>query len=598
MRGDADASPCPRWSRARSGTFVRDLRRRPGDAPLPGRARDRARRRASRSSTSSRSAARCSSRFGDDVHVLGGRLADAMRVEVPGVSAPPPADRRRRAARRRRPRAAADQRAAPGALQGPRSAAALALLGPAFVAAVAYIDPGNFATNIAGGAKYGYLLVWVIIAANLMAMLVQYLSAKVGVATGRNLPELCRDALPAPGHLGPVGPGGDHRHRDRPRRVRRRRDRAQPAVRRPAVHRRPDDRRRRVRRSSRCRRAATARFELAIAGLLGIVLLGFLYDLLQVGVDGPRVRSAGLVPHFDGTESILIAVGILGATVMPHVVYLHSALTQSRIKAEDDDERRELHALPARRRADRHGPRGRDQPDDAGRRRPALPRHRAHRRRLDRGRPRRASTRCSAAAPRSPSRSRCWPPGLSSSSVGTLRRPGRDAGLHQLPHPALPAPRDHHGARADRARRSASTRPTRSCSRRSCSALRHPVRARADDPADPPRGPHGRARQPPRSRPSIASHRRGDDHRAERRSCSTRRSRELTRVRSVGEHPAVDAREDEGTRGASGRRRAPARQRRAAPRRRARPAAAPRRTTSPRARRSARAAGSPRASRG
>jgi manganese transport protein len=74
----------------------------------------------------------------------------------------------------------------------------LALLGPAFVAAVAYIDPGNFATNIAGGAKYGFLLVWVIIAANLMAMLVQYLSAKVGIATGMNLPELCRAHLPRP----------------------------------------------------------------------------------------------------------------------------------------------------------------------------------------------------------------------------------------------------------------------------------------------------------------------------------------------------------------------------------------------------------------
>ena len=78
------------------------------------------------------------------------------------------------------------------------SAAALALLGPAFVAAVAYIDPGNFATNIAGGAEYGFLLVWVIVAANLMAMLVQYLSAKVGIATGRNLPELCRENFPRP----------------------------------------------------------------------------------------------------------------------------------------------------------------------------------------------------------------------------------------------------------------------------------------------------------------------------------------------------------------------------------------------------------------
>src|SRR5204862_2337619 len=73
---------------------------------------------------------------------------------------------------------------------------AVALLGPAFVAAVAYIDPGNFATNIQGGAKYGFMLVWVILAANLMAMLVQYLSAKVGIATGRNLPELCRETLP------------------------------------------------------------------------------------------------------------------------------------------------------------------------------------------------------------------------------------------------------------------------------------------------------------------------------------------------------------------------------------------------------------------
>ena len=216
----------------------------------------------------------------------------------------------------------------------------LALLGPAFVAAVAYIDPGNFATNITGGAKYGYLLVWVIIAANLMAMLVQYLSAKVGVATGRSLPELCRDALPRPVTWGlwvqaeiiaiatdlaefvgaaialnllfgvPPFTAG-----------------LMTAVVAFAI--------------LALQTRGYRRFELAIAALLGIVLLGFLYDLLQVGVDGPAFVS-GMVPHFDGTESILIAVGILGATVMPHVVYLHSALTQSRIKAENDDERREL----------------------------------------------------------------------------------------------------------------------------------------------------------------------------------------------------------------------------------------------------------------
>ena len=112
---------------------------------------------------------------------------------------------------------------------------------------IAYVDPGNFATNIAGGAKYGYLLLWVILAANLMAMLIQYLSAKVGIATGRNLPELCREHFPRPVTWGLwvqaeliamatdlaefVGRG----------------DRAQPALRRPAVRGRADHRRRRVR---------------------------------------------------------------------------------------------------------------------------------------------------------------------------------------------------------------------------------------------------------------------------------------------------------------------------------------------------------------
>src|SRR5947209_12731026 len=76
--------------------------------------------------------------------------------------------------------------------------ATLTMLGPAFVAAVAYVDPGNFATNIAAGARYGYLLLWVVVAANLMAMLIQYLSAKLGVVTDRSLPELCRERYPRP----------------------------------------------------------------------------------------------------------------------------------------------------------------------------------------------------------------------------------------------------------------------------------------------------------------------------------------------------------------------------------------------------------------
>src|SRR5215218_429031 len=78
----------------------------------------------------------------------------------------------------------------------------LALLGPAFVAAVAYVDPGNFATNISGGAEFGYLLLWVILAANLIAMLIQNLSAKMGIATGRNLPELCREHFPRAASIG------------------------------------------------------------------------------------------------------------------------------------------------------------------------------------------------------------------------------------------------------------------------------------------------------------------------------------------------------------------------------------------------------------
>jgi manganese transport protein len=216
----------------------------------------------------------------------------------------------------------------------------MAYFGPAFVAAVAYVDPGNFATNISGGAKYGFLLVWVIVMANLMAMLVQYLSAKIGIATGRNLAELCREHFPTPVSWGlwaqaeivaiatdlaefvgaaialhllfgvpPLAAGlitavvafgilglqqRGHRH-----------------------------------------------FELAIAALLGIILLGFLYDLTHVSVQ-PGAIAGGLIPGFAGVDSVMLAVGIIGATVMPHVVYLHSALTQGRIRAESVEERREL----------------------------------------------------------------------------------------------------------------------------------------------------------------------------------------------------------------------------------------------------------------
>jgi manganese transport protein len=216
----------------------------------------------------------------------------------------------------------------------------LALLGPAFVAAVAYVDPGNFATNVSAGAKYGFLLVWVVLAANLMAMLVQYLSAKVGVATGKNLPELCREHFPRPVTWGlwlqaeVVAISTDLA------------EFVGAAVALNLLFGVPPF-------TAGLMTAAVAfgvlalqtrgyrKFEVAIAALLGIVLLGFIYDLLQVHVDAAAFGQ-GFIPGFSGTDSILLAVGILGATVMPHVVYLHSALTQSRVKPENDDERREL----------------------------------------------------------------------------------------------------------------------------------------------------------------------------------------------------------------------------------------------------------------
>src|SRR3954447_23807806 len=216
----------------------------------------------------------------------------------------------------------------------------IALLGPAFVASVAYVDPGNFATNIAGGAKYGFLLVWVLIAANLMAMLVQYLSAKVGIVTGRSLPELCREHFPRPVTWGLWGQAEV---------IAIATDLAEfvgAAVALNLLFNVPPF-------AAGLMTAVVAfallalqtrgyrKFELAIAGLLGIVLLGFIYDLLQVHVDAGSF-AGGFVPRFDGTDSVLLAVGILGATVMPHVVYLHSALTQNRVKPRDDDERRSL----------------------------------------------------------------------------------------------------------------------------------------------------------------------------------------------------------------------------------------------------------------
>ena len=241
------------------------------------------------------------------------------------------------------PGEAATLRAAQASLSGERRGVQglWPFLGPAFIAAVAYIDPGNFATNIAGGAKYGYMLLWVVLAANLMAMLVQTLSAKLGIATGRNLPETCRDNFSRPVSLAlwvqaeaiamatdlaevlgaalglhllfgmPLFPAGLLAGAG-------------------------------AFGILALQRYGFRRLEAVIAGMVGVIVVAFALEVVLAKPDPGEVVGHLFVPRFDGSESVLIAAGILGATVMPHVVYLHSALTQKRIVGRDEAEKRRI----------------------------------------------------------------------------------------------------------------------------------------------------------------------------------------------------------------------------------------------------------------
>jgi manganese transport protein len=214
-------------------------------------------------------------------------------------------------------------------------------LGPAFIAAVAYIDPGNFATNIAGGAKFGYLLLWVVLSANLIAMVVQTQSAKLGIATGRNLPEVCRDTFSRRTSIGlwiqaelvamstdvaeivgaalglnllfgiPLFPAA-----------------VIAGLGAFAI--------------LALQQKGFRRLEAVIAGLVGVVVLGFVFEIFASEPDGGEVLKHLFVPGFGGTESVLLATGIIGATVMPHVIYLHSALTQRRVVGRNDREKRQI----------------------------------------------------------------------------------------------------------------------------------------------------------------------------------------------------------------------------------------------------------------
>ena len=217
----------------------------------------------------------------------------------------------------------------------------LPFLGPAFIASIAYVDPGNFATNIQGGAQFGYELLWVILGSNLMAMLLQALSAKLGIATGRNLAEHCRERFPRPvvwimwvlmelvamatdlaEFLGaavalnllfhmPLWVAGIltaiitflilglERYGFRP-------------------------------------------LEAVITGFLAVIAISYVIELFLGHPEWGLVARSTFVPHFTNSESILLATGILGATVMPHAIFLHSALTQGRVVVKKPEQQRRL----------------------------------------------------------------------------------------------------------------------------------------------------------------------------------------------------------------------------------------------------------------
>lgn len=217
----------------------------------------------------------------------------------------------------------------------------LPFLGPAFIAAVAYIDPGNFATNITAGSKYGYLLLWVIAFSNLMAVLIQSLSAKLGIATGKNLPEIARDRFPksvsiflwiqselviiATDLAEFIGAAlGLYLLFDIP---------MVPAALITAV-------------GSfailELQRRGFRSLEAGIAAMVLIVVLAFAFQTFLAKPDMGAVLGGMITPKFEGVDSILLAAGILGATVMPHAIYLHSSLTQNRIVGKNEAEKKRI----------------------------------------------------------------------------------------------------------------------------------------------------------------------------------------------------------------------------------------------------------------
>ncbi len=215
---------------------------------------------------------------------------------------------------------------APAARRAPR---AIMLLGPAFVAAIAYVDPGNVAANLTSGARYGYLLVWVLVMANAMAMLIQYQSAKLGVVSGKSLPELLGERL---------GPLARRLFWVQAELVAMATDVAEvvggavalnllfglplplAGLLVGAVS---------LLILALTSRRGTRSFETVILGLLVLITVGFLAGLVVTPPE-PGQALTGLLPRFQGSGSVLLAASMLGATVMPHAIYLHSSLARDR----------------------------------------------------------------------------------------------------------------------------------------------------------------------------------------------------------------------------------------------------------------------------
>ena len=284
-------------------------------------------------------------RFGEREHPIGGELARAMRIETDETRSDPaagPAGSRARG-RRRRPDPAAYEELEESALERLLSRgkvrATLFMLGPAFVASIAYVDPGNFATNVQGGAQFGYLLLWVCcgepvrdgdpvpvgeardrhrlqlsrtgpralptrvhlglwVQAEIMAMstdIAEFIGAAIGLNLLFGVPLFPAGLITGVIAFGILG----------------------------------------------LQALGFRRFELAISALLGIIFAGFLYETLRIG---PSVHGSlhGLIPSIHGTSYLYIAVGIVGATVMPHVIYLHSALTKGRMPTRNDREKKRV----------------------------------------------------------------------------------------------------------------------------------------------------------------------------------------------------------------------------------------------------------------